>query len=502
MGEATIYRLIGAVDRLGMSLFYGLLRTQGFRSVYFDTPCGRIHGLQSPDDPSKILPPAVICSGMGSASTDYILLLLKLKSWYQQVTVLELVGHAYSTEGCPRELNAENVTATYRQILDSLSSEERPVFLIGHSLGGRIALDYVTGRGRELSLAQVADAALAGEAEGSSLTQEAQPPANHGSPRQPSAAASTLIHKRVAGLVLVAAMGAPFSPDDLKKLSELYADVQHWRQAAAIARGAAGTTFADPIMAGATFKRMRKEPVKQLVASELFQKGVPDEELRAVRVPTLLLWGEKDGLVPGEHLSHYIAQLPTSATIKLLPNMSHNNFAMAHGPAVRAMLRFSHRVLAMDAPLGAENARAAAEALRKGEGMGGRAAARWRRKDGPQEPVAAEAQLDAADKVSSLPGGLVPDTEPRVGPAMPSLVRHYRTSTGGAVMFALRSSRSREGSPARGGGKAKRRGLRGFFAGLCGGKGREEEGELSDMEESGSDLAAAPAPLRPIQSAL
>lgn len=510
LGDATVYKLIAGIDRVGRALFYGVLRSQGFRSIYWNTRCGRIHALQCSLDTTKILPPAVIMSGMGSGSTDYILLLLKLKAWFQQVTVVELVGHAYST--ATDHVNAENVTASYRYIFDSLCSEQKPIFLIGHSLGGRLALDYVTGAGRDIGLAETADQAArpSGSAQpretgfdspsAASATNATGSGSHHYSLSQPSPAFSCVMHKRVCGLVLCAAMGAPFSAHDLEKLNTLYGDVQHWRQAAAISRGAAGTTFTDPVMAGATYNRMRKPAVRQLVASDLFQQGVPDNELRAIRVPTLLLWGEKDGLVPGEHLAHYLANLPETASIKLLPHMSHNNFAMAHGPAVRAMLRFCYRVLAVEAPLGLDNARAAADILRLGEGLGGPAAGRWRIHgarlsiSSPEAeaaaspatariPVPDETAADARDRVSSLTGSLHPEDEQQPQPeglggvfSSPSwsLVHRYRVSTGGGVagsgpvMYAVRGAETSPVGMGAYAGRKKRGGVWGFFSGLCG----------------------------------
>jgi hypothetical protein len=164
-----------------------------------------------------------------------------------------------------------------------------------------------------------------------------------------------LMRRRVRAVALVAAMGAPFSESDVEKLRELYT-CEHFRQAALIQKGAMGTTITDPIMAGATFKRMRKPAVQALIRSELMSSCVPVEELRAVAVPTLLMWGGNDRLVPPEHLQHFARALPDAAIIKLLPRMSHNNFAMGHGPAVRQLLRFAERVMLASDPAAASAA--------------------------------------------------------------------------------------------------------------------------------------------------
>jgi pimeloyl-ACP methyl ester carboxylesterase len=48
----------------------------------------------------------------------------------------------------------------------------------------------------------------------------------------------------------------------------------------------------------------------------------PVPRLRALRVPTLLLWGEQDGMIPASHAADYLAVLP-DARASVLPGIGH-----------------------------------------------------------------------------------------------------------------------------------------------------------------------------------
>lgn len=295
--------VFGGIDRVGMAAAYGVLWLRGYRSrQWANLPVGTLHALHGVC-PHAPLPPLAICSGLGSSSTDYVALLLRLWGIFRSVTVIELPGHGYSaTTSCP--LTAAAVRDAYRLVLDELSASE-PIIVVGHSLGGRVALDYVTGCGRNGSgsgsnrggdcgcstiltstaggsataaptaahvqpsqaaaispqeragtdvttasnaastgLAQAANLdALATEAAASLAGAGSLPAAassHHDGPGAAGPAPNTQasytseavaaeMQRRVAALVLVAAMGAPFAPADLQRLFSVYS-VEHYSQ--------------------------------------------------------------------------------------------------------------------------------------------------------------------------------------------------------------------------------------------------------------------------------
>lgn len=141
--------VFGSIDRIGMAAAYGVLWLRGYRSrEWANLPVGTLHALHGLC-PHAPLPPLAICSGLGSSSTDYVALLLRLWGTFRSITVIELPGHGYTAAtSCP--LTAASVRDAYRVVLDDLSSQG-PIIVVGHSLGGRVALDYVTGCGRNLN---------------------------------------------------------------------------------------------------------------------------------------------------------------------------------------------------------------------------------------------------------------------------------------------------------------------------------------------------------------
>jgi pimeloyl-ACP methyl ester carboxylesterase len=62
-------------------------------------------------------------------------------------------------------------------------------------------------------------------------------------------------------------------------------------------------------------------------------------ELAAVRAPTLLLWGERDALVPAAHAAAYAAGIP-HARVELIPGAAHVPMVERPAETAEALLRF------------------------------------------------------------------------------------------------------------------------------------------------------------------
>ena len=149
-------------------------------------------------------------------------------------------------------------------------------------------------------------------------------------------------------------------------------------------------------MVGATLKRLQHRNAQALIHSALFTTAVPAGLLSRLP-PTLLMWGQRDHLVPAEQLLHFKAFLPASAVIKLLPRMSHQSFALAHGPAARQLLRFVDRLVAANAAAAA--AAAANAALPAGASP---SASEVARHFASQATSARDAAAESADHVEEL----------------------------------------------------------------------------------------------------
>jgi pimeloyl-ACP methyl ester carboxylesterase len=64
--------------------------------------------------------------------------------------------------------------------------------------------------------------------------------------------------------------------------------------------------------------------VRSAIIARMGQMVLPDPVplLRRLTMPTLLLWGDKDGMIPATNAQDYLAALP-DATLVVLPGIGH-----------------------------------------------------------------------------------------------------------------------------------------------------------------------------------
>lgn len=65
----------------------------------------------------------------------------------------------------------------------------------------------------------------------------------------------------------------------------------------------------------------------------------PEELLRSIRAPTLLLWGEKDAMIPVGNAQDYL-RLIDGARLVTLPGLGHVPFEEAPAATVEEVRRF------------------------------------------------------------------------------------------------------------------------------------------------------------------
>ena len=73
-----------------------------------------------------------------------------------------------------------------------------------------------------------------------------------------------------------------------------------------------------------TYDMMLASGVRSAIVARMEQMVLPDPVplLQRLNMPTLLLWGEKDGMNPVSNAQHYLAALP-NATLVVLPGIGH-----------------------------------------------------------------------------------------------------------------------------------------------------------------------------------
>ncbi len=108
-------------------------------------------------------------------------------------------------------------------------------------------------------------------------------------------------------------------------------------------------SYGDPAkLTDAIFTRYRDmmlaPGVRQAMVARLAQDVKPDPVplLRRIETPTLLLWGEQDGMIPFANAADYLAALP-HATLVALPGLGHVPFEEAPELSVQKLRAFLSR---------------------------------------------------------------------------------------------------------------------------------------------------------------
>lgn len=259
-----------------VALVHAVLRRRllsaGAADAWFDAPHGvRAHGYLAGRGTGK--DPVVLVHGLGDSAHTWFRTLPRLVAEGHPVLALDLYGHGYTPLPEGRSSLRIPEQGALVAAVAAQAFEDRPFALVGHSLGGWVAIK---------------------------LAAEGRAP--------------------LTRLVLVESAGLPY--DGMEREIALLrvqsaADVQRlWSSAChrvpwelRLFQSDVARLFALPV-------------VKEFVERAPMEDALTDDEVRAVRVPTTLIWGENDGLVPPEVGSRLYSLLPRGA-IRWIPHCGH-----------------------------------------------------------------------------------------------------------------------------------------------------------------------------------
>ena len=252
-----------------------VLNAQGLRSRFIATRVGRMHVLDSTG--GGRLPPIVLLHGLSANAICYAGLLTRFAPHTRRVIAPDMPAHGFSDIPVGGLDDTAMVTGL-TEVLDRVLGETgEPAILVGNSMGGLAAVRYATARPH-----------------------------------------------LVAGLALVSPGGAPMPAAQFAQFLRTF-DITTHREALAFVdavfanvAGVLRHAFAHGIR-----QRFTHPQLRQLLAGITPEQMLAPGELSGLRMPTMLIWGREERVLPRTHLEFFRRHLPAHAEIEEWPNFGH-----------------------------------------------------------------------------------------------------------------------------------------------------------------------------------
>ncbi len=245
---------------------------RGHRSRWVDTEVGRVHLLDIRG--RGTLPPVVILHGFSAAGAHYAPLIFRLARHVERVIAPDLPAHGLSE--VPSNLGAGSIRDGLFAALDAVL--DRPAVVVGNSMGGLAAVHYA-----------------------------------HSRP------------ERVAGLVLISPAGAHSSSDEVEQLRSVFRVPSHRAALEFVDRLFPRRSRLRHLYALGVRSKFRR-PAMQRLLSAMEHEIVPPEILAGLAVPTLVIWGGAERILPRTHLEFYRRHLPIHARFEEPKDFGHTPF--------------------------------------------------------------------------------------------------------------------------------------------------------------------------------
>ena len=238
------------------------LRASGYRSHRVRTLFGEMSYVEG-EGQGRV--PLMLLHGFSSEGPHYVELMHLLRSQVSKLTVPDLPAHGLSSAP-PESAGAGQLRAEIVAAFDRIITE--PTVIYGNSLGGLVALYYALARP----------------------------------------------HK-VRGLILCSPAGAAMSEDEMRDLFRLFQLRGYDEALAFVDRLFVRRPTLRRLIAWGVQRKFANPALQAMLASMKPSDLLTPEELAVLRIPTLLLWGKQDRILPRSSLAFFRAHLPGTHTI-------------------------------------------------------------------------------------------------------------------------------------------------------------------------------------------
>ncbi len=219
-------------------------------------------------------PPVVLLHGLGSSANAFSRVMFELQKNFRSVWALDLPGNGFS----PLPANGpQPIETSVRLLLSFLEQQVRePVFLIGNSLGGAMSM-Y----------------------------------------------AASEVPQAIAALGLVSPAGAKFDAAQLRELVDAL-DVGTTKEARQLTRRLFHWVPLPLSLFAGQLRKLYGSPAVRGVLGEVRETDyVTPERLTKLAMPTLLVWGRSEKLLPYASIDYFRANLPKHAEIHEVERFGH-----------------------------------------------------------------------------------------------------------------------------------------------------------------------------------
>ena len=247
------------------------LRLLGFESRTVPTSAGRMHALDAPGSGS--LPPVLLLHGFSAAAHLYEGVLTRIRPHVRRVVAIDLLGHGES-EMPATGLDHDGLGRGLLEAADVLL--DGPTVVFGNSLGGAAAIRLAASR-----------------------------------------------PERVHGLFLVAPGGAFMESDRLRTFVAQFGLHTHADALRFVDRLFRQRHPLRHVLAWGTRQRFARPGLGHLLERLRPEDLLRPEELRALEVPTHVVWGGADRILGPEALAFYRSNLPRHASLEVVEAYGH-----------------------------------------------------------------------------------------------------------------------------------------------------------------------------------